>query len=71
MPIPSSVFQEALSNEVPAELARFLTELFARLLDGHNAKLGDGVERALGRRPRDFTDYAKAAAVGGAWQGAS
>jgi len=67
VPTASSTFMEALSAEVPADFARFLTDLFARLLDGHNAKLGDGVERALGRRPRDFTEYARAAASAGAW----
>lgn len=42
---------------VPADEADFLTELFASLLDGHNASLTDGVQRALGRPPRDFTEY--------------
>lgn len=36
---------------------------------GRNAYLTDGVERALGRAPRDFADYARAAAATGAWNG--
>ncbi|MFE4977839.1 NmrA family transcriptional regulator, partial [Kitasatospora sp. NPDC056651] len=28
---------------------------------------GDGVRRALGREPRDFADYARAAAATGVW----
>lgn len=35
--------------------------LFTSVLDGRNAKLGDGVMSALGRPPRDFSDYARAA----------
>ncbi|MFJ8476828.1 NmrA family transcriptional regulator [Kitasatospora sp. NPDC094011] len=42
-------------------------ELFAVILDGRNASLGDGVRRALGREPRDFADYARAAAATGVW----
>jgi hypothetical protein len=29
----------------------------------------DGVERALGRPPRDFADYARRAAATGVWNG--
>ncbi|MEU5910574.1 NAD(P)H-binding protein [Micromonospora sp. NPDC047527] len=53
--------------DVPAELTAVLTELFGKVLDGRNAQLADGVQRALGRRPRDFTDYARDAAAAGAW----
>lgn len=35
--------------------------LFTSVLDGRNAKLGEGVIAALGRSPRDFRDYAHAA----------
>ena len=31
------------------------------------AHLADGVQRALGREPRDFADYARAAAATGVW----
>jgi hypothetical protein len=37
------------------------------VLDGRNAKLADGVERALGREPRDFREFARDAAATGAW----
>jgi hypothetical protein len=36
-------------------------------LDGRNAYLADGVQRALGRPPRDFADYARATAATGVW----
>jgi hypothetical protein len=42
-----------------------LTDIFTRVLDGRNAHLTDGVQRALGREPRDFSDYARAAASAG------
>ena len=34
-----------------------LTLIFGEVLDGRNARLADGVQRALGREPRDFSDY--------------
>ena len=48
-------------------IVAFFVGLFREVLDGHNAHLADGVERALGRAPRDFQAYARAAATAGAW----
>ncbi|MER7129656.1 NAD(P)H-binding protein [Streptosporangium saharense] len=56
-----------LAEGVPAEVVELLTYLFTTVLDGRNAHLGDGVQRALGRRPRDFADYARATAATGIW----
>ncbi|GAA2828603.1 NAD(P)H-binding protein [Kitasatospora sp. CM 4170] len=42
-------------------------DLFTLILDGRNAHLSDGVRRALGREPRDFGAFARAAAARGAW----
>ena len=53
---------------MPAEEADGLADLFARVLDGRNAHLTDGVRRALGRTPTDFADYARAAAATGVWE---
>jgi hypothetical protein len=39
---------------VPADFASLITYLFTELVEGRNAAVGDGVERALGRRPADF-----------------
>ena len=44
-----------------------LTDVFTEVLDGRNAYLSDGVQRALGRPPRDFADYTRAAAATGVW----
>lgn len=47
----------AAAAQVPAEVATGIAELFAEVLDGRNAHVSDGVERALGRPARDFSDY--------------
>ncbi|MFG3496885.1 NAD(P)H-binding protein [Streptomyces sp. NPDC047928] len=44
---------------IPEAMAAWVAELFAALLDGHNASLTDGVKRVLGREPRDFAAFAK------------
>jgi hypothetical protein len=41
--------------------------VFGEVLDGRNAHLADGVQQALGREPRDFSDYARDAAASGVW----
>jgi uncharacterized protein YbjT (DUF2867 family) len=46
---------------VPAELAKGLGELFGTVLDGRNTRTTGGVPEALGRAPRDFSDFAAAA----------
>lgn len=62
------VFASALAElGEPPEAVDLLTYLFTEVLDGRNAHLGDGVQRALGRAPRDFSDFARAAAAAGAW----
>jgi uncharacterized protein YbjT (DUF2867 family) len=58
-------------NQVPADVVKMLTDVFAEVLDGRNAYLSDGVQRALGREPRDFADYARAAAATGVWSGST
>jgi uncharacterized protein YbjT (DUF2867 family) len=56
-----------IDNQVPADYVKMLTEVFAQVLDGRNVYLSDGVQRALGRPPRDFADYARDAAATGVW----
>jgi len=68
-PIPREAFASALSEQdVPADFVALLSYLFNEVLDGRNAHLTDGVQRALGRAPRDFTDYVRDANAAGAWQ---
>lgn len=69
--VPLTVGQyadELARGGFPDEEARPLAELIAEVLDGRNAYLTDGVQRALGRPPRDFADYARQAAASGAWE---
>jgi uncharacterized protein YbjT (DUF2867 family) len=57
----------AAEQGVPSEFVEFLTYLFGEVLDGRNASLTDGVQRALGREPRDFSEFAREAAASGVW----
>jgi uncharacterized protein YbjT (DUF2867 family) len=52
---------------VPAVDIELIAYLFTEVLDGRNASLADGVQRALGRAPRDFRTYARDAAATGVW----
>jgi len=53
---------------VPPDIIEFLDYLFTEVLDGRNTYLADGVQRALGRAPRDFADFARDAAASGVWR---
>ena len=53
--------------QVPADFVWLVEFLFTEVLDGRNAHLNDGVERALGRKPRDFSEYARETATAGTW----
>jgi uncharacterized protein YbjT (DUF2867 family) len=71
-PVSHDDHEAALREQgVPPEVIELLTYLFSDVLDGRNAHVTDGVERALGRPPRDFADYARATAATGVWNGAS
>ncbi|WP_046502469.1 NmrA family NAD(P)-binding protein [Streptomyces odonnellii] len=50
-------------NDLPEDFV----ELFALTLDGRNAHLVHGVEEVLGRKPRDFSEFARDAAATGVW----
>ena len=52
---------------MPAEITWLLNYLFSTVLDGRNAQVCDGVERALGRAPADFTEFAQRIAATGVW----
>lgn len=68
-PVSSEEYAAMMAPYLPPEQVAFFVGLFREVLDGHNAHLGDGVERALGRAPRDFATYAREAAAAGAWAG--
>jgi len=67
-PVSIADFAAATAAQgVPPEFVELLTYLFGEVLDGRNARLADGVQRALGREPRDFREYARDAAATGVW----
>lgn len=68
LPVSSEEYAAQLADHgMPVEIAAPLAELIAEVLDGRNSYLTDGVQRALGRPPRDFADYAREAASSGVW----
>lgn len=68
VPVTLDEFEEGLLDEgLPADFAAGLKGLFAEVMDGRNSSVTDGIEEALGRPGRDFTDYARAAAATGVW----
>jgi uncharacterized protein YbjT (DUF2867 family) len=60
-------YASELAKYVPGDHVAALTDLFVNVLDGRNAHATDGVQRALGRPPRDFTEFAREAAADGVW----
>lgn len=68
MQISADEYAAALAEaELPPEFVWLVNYLFTTVLDGRNAHLSDGAQQALGREPRDFTDYARTAAAAGIW----
>ena len=55
-------------QQVPEQVVALTRYLFETVLDGRNAATADGVQRALGRSPRDFADYARAVAATCVWE---
>ncbi|MEM7043839.1 MAG: NAD(P)H-binding protein [Pseudomonadota bacterium] len=67
IPITFEDFHASVAESAGAFIADILTAIARETLDGRNAVLTDGVERAIGRKPRDFSAFALAAAQAGAW----
>ena len=66
--VPHDAFVTGVADSgAPRDVVWMLDYLFSTVLDGRNASLADGVERALGRPPRDFADYARDVAATGLW----
>ena len=68
VPITHEQYATVLSQFMPADQVAFLKDLFEFVLDGHNAHLSDGVQQALGRKPRSFEDFVQSAVTAGAWR---
>ncbi|MEZ5346510.1 MAG: hypothetical protein R2681_13250 [Pyrinomonadaceae bacterium] len=55
----------------PKEVVWIMDYLFSTVLDGRNSFVTDGVQRALGRAPKDFSDYAREIVQTGVWEARS
>ena len=71
IPISFEEFRAAVAEVAGPFIADVFEAIARETLDGRNAHLTDGVERALGRKPRDFTEFAAKAARAGAWSNAA
>jgi uncharacterized protein YbjT (DUF2867 family) len=67
-PVPSDAMLDAMREAgMPGAMVELLGYLFRITASGVNAHTTDGVQRALGRPPRSFRQYAERAAAAGAW----
>ena len=67
--IPHAEFVAGIAESgAPDEVVWIMDYLFSTVLDGHNAYLTDGIERALGRAPKPFSTYAGDVAATGVWR---
>ena len=66
--VPVEAFTAGMLDAgVAQDEAELVTWLFTEILDGRNTRPQDGVQRALGRAPRDFGEYARTTAAAGVW----
>ena len=71
-PVPHDAFVQSVAESgAPQDVRWMLDYLFATVLDGRNAYITDGVQRALGREPKDFADYSREVASTGLWNAAA
>ena len=69
--IPHDAFLKGVEDSgAPSEVVWLMDYLFTTVLDGRNSYLTDGVQRALGREPRDFSVYANDVAATNQWRAA-
>lgn len=70
--IPHETFIQSVSESgAPRDVVWIMDYLFSTILDGRNAYLTDGVKRAIGREPRDFSSYAEKTAGTACWKPAA
>lgn len=67
VPVTLDEFHAGLVQSLGREWADLLRTIADESLDGRNAWLGDGVQRALGRAPRGFDTFLRLATASGAW----
>ncbi|NRA19349.1 MAG: NAD(P)H-binding protein [Oceanospirillaceae bacterium] len=68
-PCTADDFSDTLiSVGLSEEDANFVATLVEQILDGKNASVSDGVQRALGREPKSFVQFCQGAQAQGCWQ---
>jgi uncharacterized protein YbjT (DUF2867 family) len=65
--VTPEAFEEAVRPYVPKDIIDLLLDLFTVVLDGRNVDVMNGVQEALGRPARDFSDFVRATAATGVW----
>lgn len=66
--VPPDAYRQALEQaQLPADLIDLVLYLFTTVLDGRNTPVADGIQRALGRPARDFSDYVRRTVATGVW----
>ncbi|MEL6100980.1 MAG: NmrA family NAD(P)-binding protein [Pseudomonadota bacterium] len=71
VPITFEDFHANVAASADTFVADVFTTIARETLDGRNAQTSDGVELALGRKPRDFAEFAQTAMAAGAWSAAA
>lgn len=64
---PEAYAAELARLDMPANHVDLVMYLLTTVLDGRNTPLADGVQRALGRPPIDFSDCVRRTAATGIW----
>lgn len=54
-------------HKVPEDYLWLINYLFTEVLDGRNASITNDVEKVLGRKAKDFAEYARETAATGVW----
>ncbi|AXG82699.1 NAD(P)H-binding protein [Streptomyces paludis] len=68
VPVPEPAFRAGLvAQGLPEEEAALWTDAMKPIRTSQEAPVTDGVHRALGRPPRDITDFVRTASEAGAW----
>ncbi|TYB86057.1 NAD(P)H-binding protein [Oceaniovalibus sp. ACAM 378] len=68
---PDDYLSALRKAQLPDEIISLMSILVKEVLDGRNAYVTDGVQRAMGRPPRDFTDFARHSIASNAWDNGS
>ena len=67
--VPQATFVAGVAESgAPEEFVHAMDYLFSVVMDGRNSYLADGVTRALGRPPKDFSDFAREVAATELWR---